>query len=566
MKTLLIYPSAKGDSEQKDKHTNNIHDMEPLGIAYIGAICKKRGQEVKLIHQIDETNEELFKQIDEMQPDYLMLSALTFNFNNAVKIAEHVKEKYQGKVKTIIGGYHVSGSLLTEGETKVKQKIKDGTFDFVVNGEGEKTIDELLNYIESENNNFSEVDGIAFYDKESKSVIINEKRDRLTNKELDEIGLPLREGLPMKRYKDLGFSFPPVEKQSFATIYSQRGCYGNCEFCQTPVVWNDRKSSCKKGGSGCNSCKSAEICGFKKNRVTSRPTESIIEEIEYLIKEYGTNCLYFRDETFGVDKERANEFLDKMIEKGIGEKVKWTCMLRADSIVDTEGNIDKIFLNKLKDAGCHTIPIGIEHPLFLDRIKKGVTQEQIKLAFDAINEIGLKPMGLMMIGWPEETKESLDEVNNFIKDIKMDRVRISFVTPLDGTDLSKRAELINKNTDADEMSTDKPVIHCPELEKQLGGQSHVEYLEKKRDELLESVYNNEAYKERQKQHIINAEKIWGKKWRPLFLESTIENLKFIKECEVKTFDSTDLEKLAKEKLKEIEEKKKPAMLGGMKIK
>lgn len=587
MKILLINPASKEISEKKPKeYRNNIDNMEPLGICYLQAISKSRGHKTLLIDQLHQTNEKLLKNAEEFKPDIVMFTSLTANYNNTAKIANDLKKAYEraGKHLTILlGGYHVSGSILREdSETPIKNDLKKGIFDFVIRGEGEATVDELLEFIENKDNDkyqkeINDIKGIAYWDTNNNEIKTTGLRNRLSNEELAELEKridirTLRDGLDMNKYQNMAFGFPPPSeyppsKQKYASIYTQRGCSENCEFCQTPVVYNDDRGNkfCKASGKNSKSCNLCiNECESKKFRVASRSVESVINEMEYLINEKGINSLFIRDETFGLDKDRTNKLLDEMIKRGIGDKAKWSCFLRADSIAgikDGKIDINMDFVEKLKKAGCYLVPIGIESPSRLNELRKGVSKQQIAEAFKTLNTVGIKIIALIMIGFPGETKDTLEESLKFLKEIPYDRIRVSFVTPFESTavykEIKKNHLFISENYDL--MDAEQPVIKTPKLQKELDRdgkeENAVEYLKQFRQRMFDELYTDPNYTERQIEHLEKAQTTWGEKWASLWVESHMEHFKFIHDNETQKFDGEKiLEKVENKEVKEMIEK------------
>lgn len=72
-------------------------------------------------------------------------------------------------------------------------------------------------------------------------------------------------------------------------------------------------------------------------------------------------------------------------------------------------------------------------PEILDKYKAGLTIEEIKKGVSLANSVGIKNTGMFMMGFPEETAESIAGWTKGIGGLGLDSIRLSIVTPLPGT-------------------------------------------------------------------------------------------------------------------------------------
>ncbi|KAB2834304.1 MAG: B12-binding domain-containing radical SAM protein, partial [Candidatus Brocadia sp.] len=82
------------------------------------------------------------KTIEDYQPDIIGLSAMTFQFDTARRIAAYIKI-LQKDIKVAIGGYHAT--LMYE---EIASSDDSSPFDYIVRGEGEETFRDILDAIE----------------------------------------------------------------------------------------------------------------------------------------------------------------------------------------------------------------------------------------------------------------------------------------------------------------------------------------------------------------------------------------------------------------------------------
>lgn len=426
MKILLIEP--RGRDIQKDDNTLNVvNKSEPIGLCYVGAVAKDRGHEVKIIQQIEETNNEIVGIGKFFLPDIIGFTSMTYNYKNAVNLAKDIKREIRSiknKSYIIFGGIHPTTNI---------SLAREEVIDFVVVGEGENTFLELINYIESGKDCFEKVKGIAYFN--NGKIIQTPNRPRLTKKQLNSLPFPLRKGLPIKdgAYERFGLSWPPPSKQIRASINASRGCKFNCSFCTSPQEW-DRKW-------------------------IHRDVQNIINEMELLIDDYGVNYIEIRDENFTTEKSFVISLCKEIKKRGVN--INWYCQGRVS-------DVDEEMLNEMKSAGCFEIEYGIESGdnETLEKIRKEITIKQIKEAVKLSYEQGLSVHGLFIIGFPWETEESLKNTKNLILELPFDRIRLAFCTPFSGSQIEgelKDCPELFVSRESEDYTTDIPIIRSREL-------------------------------------------------------------------------------------------------------
>ncbi len=213
---------------------------------------------------------------------------------------------------------------------------------------------------------------------------------------LDSLPIPDRSPI-----KEMVYFNPLTETTKWTTALTSRGCPGSCNFCTSPSFYG------------------------KKYRYNS--FEWIKKEVEYL-KAIGFKEIFYRDETFSVNRPRLQKFTEWLIKDHID--LKWIINVRVGTV-----NINDLIL--LKKAGCHTIKIGVESgsKLILDNINKGIKPEHTIKLFDWCKKIGLKTHAHMMLGAPGESIHTYNETMKFLSIIKPDTATFNLFTPLPGTSI-----------------------------------------------------------------------------------------------------------------------------------
>ncbi len=352
--------------------------------AYLASPLEEEGELVRIedAPTLNHDLKDVKKKIEEFNPDYIGISAMTPTAPSAYGVAE-VAKKSDPDIKVIMGGPHPT--LLPE------ETMKECSFvDILVRGEGERTVRELFS-----GKNISDVKGVSY--RENGEIIQNEDRPPIMD--LDELPFPAYHLLPMDRYKAAGIRY--------ATMVTSRGCPFNCTFCA-----------------------SSRICGKKWRGKSPR---RVLEQIKLLRHDYGVREIEMLDDTFVLDRDRAEKICDLIIEDDVD--VSWSCSSRVDTI-------DRSLAEKLKEAGCHTIYLGIESGVqeILDRLKKGIKIERVKNAVSSIKEVGLNALGSFILGVPGETKKQMKKTVEFAKDLGLTLAQFTVFTPYPGTEAYEKAE------------------------------------------------------------------------------------------------------------------------------
>ena len=151
------------------------------------------------------------KTVEEYQPDVIGLSAMTFQFNTAWRIAEFIKSLHRD-IKIAIGGYHAT--LMYE---EIASSDNGKPFDYIVRGEGEKTFGDMLDAIEGKQK-WEDISGLSY--RRNGGFLHNPPRP-LEN--LETLQLPRRNARMWDGYLFSGKKLDMVE--------TSRGCTMTCNFC-----------------------------------------------------------------------------------------------------------------------------------------------------------------------------------------------------------------------------------------------------------------------------------------------------------------------------------------------
>jgi anaerobic magnesium-protoporphyrin IX monomethyl ester cyclase len=357
----------------------------PLGVTYVAAAFESAGAEVRIFDYIVSrySPEKLRAELDEYRPHVVGATSVTLNFTGAAEILREAK-RHRPSLLTLMGGPHVSFDAPRSLETFPE-------IDLIVRGEGERTIGELM---ESRMDPVS-WEGIRGLSFRRDGRIINTPPQSFVE-DLDALPFPARHLLPLSRYQALGY---PI------SIITSRGCPYSCIFCQ-----------------------GRRMVG---NRVRQRKASLVADEIEQILS-YGIERINVADDLFVSHRGKAMEVCNEILRRGL--RFTWSAFARVNTV-------DRDILALMRKAGCDSISFGVEsgNPEILDRIRKGITLDQVRHAVSLCREVGIIAHTSFMVGLPGETPETLRETAAFAASLGS-LYGYHFLAPFPGTTVREEAE------------------------------------------------------------------------------------------------------------------------------
>lgn len=372
-KVALIEPQPPG------YHIYSRCALPRLGLPILGAILKRRGIEVS-IHVQD------FQPIDfseVLSADLVGISTTTSTVPEAYRIAQRASE---AGIPVVLGGPHV---------TFMPDEALEYA-DFCVRGEGEYTLPELIDAIES-GSGFEAILGLSY--KSGGQVHHNPDRGLVTD--LDALPFP---DLSLIRGR---------EKVSINPVITSRGCPYDCSFCSVTAMF----------GRACR----------------HRSPESVIEELQ----QTGQGAVFFYDDNFAGNRKRTKALLEMMISKGINRP--WSAQVRAEVTRDRE------LMELFKKAHCWLVYVGFESASqeTLNEFNKHQTVEEMADAIRVFHEHDILVHGMFVAGAESDNARSIRETARFALKHKIDTVQFMVLTPLPGTtyyhDLERQDRLLTRD-------------------------------------------------------------------------------------------------------------------------
>jgi anaerobic magnesium-protoporphyrin IX monomethyl ester cyclase len=423
MDVLLIKPSARRIYERVSP---SLH--EHIGLEYIAGSLRAKGVAVGMV-DLEVTpldDPQLGDSIARGRPAVLGISVATSNLQAAAGIVAIARQRLAGAL-IVVGGPHVSAlpeeSLAATGA------------DVAVVGEGEHSFVELVEH-QLGGGDWTELPGLCFLPPGAPaSGGYHRGPPRPLIEPLDPLPFPVRDLVPRDRY---GYYVPiPLprghKRAVFASMLTSRGCPFSCIFCSSKSTFG--------------------------SRYRARSVEDVCREIEGLVGDFGVNLIYFNDDTFTLDKARIHALCDQILARRI--PISWLAETRVDCV-------SRELLAHMSAAGCKILTFGIEagHPATLERIRKGITVEQVRSAFSWARAAKLRVQANFMLGHPGETRREMEATIALAKELEPFIVGFYNLLPLPGTvlhDMASQRGALDTGFYSDLMFFDRPPLTLCEL-------------------------------------------------------------------------------------------------------
>jgi radical SAM superfamily enzyme YgiQ (UPF0313 family) len=339
----------------------------------------------------------IWKKIGDMvrqnKPKAVGISYLTPLRYSVERVAKLIKD-IDPSIKVVVGSCHPTFCP--------EEVLQNKAIDFVVRGEGEIPLLNLVKEIKKATPNWKIVPGIYYRNEDGKPQ--------------NNPGVPLIANLDALPFlaRDLvlncDYGFYRVH-----CLTTTRGCPYPCSFCADKNLW---------GG-----------------KVRRRSVDNVIREFKLIESSYKVNFVDFDDGTFTYDKTYLKNFCNTIIAENM--KTKWRCTARYD-------NLDEGLLQLMKQANCCGLYFGLESGSnkVLQAINKNTTVNQIIKISEMVYDSGIPSVTSVLLGLPSESKEDMAETLKLMQTIKTDIFDVNSYVPLPGS------PLWNSMADADKNAID----------------------------------------------------------------------------------------------------------------
>jgi magnesium-protoporphyrin IX monomethyl ester (oxidative) cyclase len=419
---------------------------QPIGIAYVAAILEDL-HKLSIIDaptegwrnlvSIDETNcrvglnnEDIADRIKRWAPDIVGINIPFSGWSKAAFDVASVVKSVDRDILTILDGLHPSARPL--------ECLSNPNVDFVVRGEAEYSMLELVGAIEQgKTNDLEKIEGIGFT-KKNKQILTTPRPE---NKELDSLPFPARHLLPMDTYFEAVKENPirGIIRKHYAIMITSRGCPHECIFCSNHIVMG--------------------------RKWRGRSPENVVEEIEQLVKTYSIKQIDFFDDNMTLIKKRVMKICDQIIERNLD--IEW--YVPTGVRVDT---LDEELLRKMKSSGCKGIRFAPEsgvQRVVTEVIKKNLDLKDVEKAVVLAKKVGIKTGIFFILGLIGETKEDMKETIKYaykLRKLGAANFHFSIATPLYGTELyeqAKRGGFLKEDFSDEALARAEPLIETSDF-------------------------------------------------------------------------------------------------------
>ena len=400
----------------------------PLGTLYAAAYVRERGYDVALFDAMLADSEERWAEaLDRHQPRFAVLYEDNFNYLSkmcllrmreaAITMTRMAKER--GCTVILCGADATDHAPL----------YFDANVDFVLQGEGEITLGELLDSLTGRSQQpVEEILGLAravngnqysaISDKKSEvgaqettrsdevpnddGLLITDHRLLITGprpliRDVDSLPRPAWDLVDIELYRHAWLERHGYYSMNMVTT---RGCPYHCNWCAKPI-WGQRYNS--------------------------RSPESVAAELKWLKDTYHPDHIWFVDDIMGLKPGWMRRFADEI--ERLDARVPFKCLSRVDLLL-RDGDIDA-----LRRAGCQIVWVGAESgsQKILDAMEKGTKVEQIYEASRRLHAAGIKVAFFLQFGYPGETRADIEKTLQMVRDCQPDDIGMSVSYPLPGT-------------------------------------------------------------------------------------------------------------------------------------
>jgi radical SAM superfamily enzyme YgiQ (UPF0313 family) len=379
----------------------------PLWAALVAAFVRHHGYSVKIVDAEAEnlSPEETALKVMEFDPLLVGIVVLGSNpsasstpkMTAAGEVAPALKER-ASHIKIIFSGLHPSA--LPE------RTLREEKADFVCQGEGFDTIRQLLGVLKSgEEKGDYKIPGLWY---RRNGEVVSNPLPRLVNPE--DLPMAAWDLLPMDKYRAHNWHcFENIDqRQPYAVVYTSLGCPFNCSYCNIHALYDGKLG------------------------IRFRSPEKVVEEIDFLVRNYRIRNIKFLDELFTLREERVNRICDLLTEGGYDLNI-W-----AYARVDT---VNEKMLRKMKRAGISWLAYGFESADM--KVRRGVAKkfepDAVTRAVAMTQAAGIYIIGNFIFGLPDDSLETMRETLRLAKEFNFEYVNFYTAMAYPGSQLYEDA-------------------------------------------------------------------------------------------------------------------------------
>jgi anaerobic magnesium-protoporphyrin IX monomethyl ester cyclase len=366
----------------------------PLGTLYAASYIRSRGYAVDLFDAMLASSEAEWDQaLARSEPRFAVLYEDNFNYLSKMcllrmrQAAFVMIEMARRRGCTVL----VAGSDATDHA----QAYLEAGADYVLIGEGEETLGELLDQLSGAAGAVPLEAILGLASVRDGQVVVNQRRPDL--KDLDALPFPAWDLVDIARYRSIWREHHGYYSMNVAT---SRGCPYHCNWCAKPI-WGQRYHV--------------------------RSADNVAAELAWLAQTFRPDHIWFVDDIFGLLPGWMEQFADLV--EGHRVRLPFKSLQRVDLILKG-GTIDA-----LRRAGAQRVWMGAESgsQKILDAMEKGTRVEHIYEAARRLHEAGIEVGFFLQFGYPGETRQDIERTLQMVRDCRPDDIGMSVSYALPGT-------------------------------------------------------------------------------------------------------------------------------------
>jgi len=349
-------------------------DLPPLGLLYLAASLREHGVSVEVC---DLAGEDVERSVIPTG-DLYGIGFTTPQYGVVKRLVDMLACRQNAYI--VLGGPHCSALPV-----RTQKELEP---DLLLAGEADWS---LVDFVQGRDK--AAIPGAVYWDLERDGWNVNP----LPVVPFDMLPMPARDLVYFDDYAKIK-TFTSFGCMREASVITARGCPYDCAFCG---------QRCITGG-----------------RVRYRTVQQVVDEVRLLKYRYGVDQVNFVDDTFNLDMFRVADLCERL--KGMD--VVWHCLARADRFtLDTA--------QRLYEGGCRSVTFGFESgsDRILAAMNKHLTaRRSLEAAVDA-KAAGLAVRAQMIVGFPGETDETVEETAAFVRRAPVDKWGFHIFAPLPGS-------------------------------------------------------------------------------------------------------------------------------------
>jgi anaerobic magnesium-protoporphyrin IX monomethyl ester cyclase len=371
----------------------------PLATLFAAAHARALGHDVALYDPMLDSDMSGFpRALDRERPDIVVLYDDSFNWFTKMCLSRMresacamIAEAQARGVPVVVAGH--------DAADEPQPYFRAGAA-FVIVGEGEITLGELLAAFEKAGGNVEQLRDVAAASIHGLALehhgMARRTPPRKLLQDLDVLPLPAWDLVDMDCYR----AFWRRRHGYFSlNVVTTRGCPYKCNWCAKPVYGNTYHS---------------------------RSPAQVLAELRLLRERYAPDHLWFCDDILGLKSRWLVAWSDAVAEAGL--QTPFLCQTRADLM--TEENV-----RALRRAGASEVWLGAESgsQRILDAMEKGISVAQTRAAVQRLREHGVRVGLFLQFGYVGEGWSEVQATRAMVRELLPDDIGISVSYPLPGT-------------------------------------------------------------------------------------------------------------------------------------